>query len=105
MNEAERAKRWFIERFIHSSAGRSFALRANGLEPMTVDQKKKMAALRQNNTQYDFHFIETPLKIYVEPNHGDAGWVRGMIWHDPIERELRYATLKRITLFGEEDTI
>lgn len=101
--EQAAAANWFIDRFVESSASRNMAKRINGLEEMTLDQRKKLGAVRARNKRHDFQFLPTAFKLAVIPNTAEAEWSRGVIWFDHEQNMYCYMTTKRQDLFLEMD--
>ena len=69
------AKKWFINRFIHSSPGRKFALRMHGIESGPTIQ----ARVRKPNAVYDFTFQPTIEGLEVIAITPESRWVYGVI--------------------------
>lgn len=103
MSEIQQAKRWFIERFLHSTPSRTFALRSHGLEDMTRAEAQKMSKVRQRNARYDFKFIPTRHRLVIEPNTDEAAWCRGVIWYDPEQGEFTYQSREHVDLYTDLD--
>lgn len=76
------AKLWFIERFIHSAPGRSFAYRLHELTEQETPRIQNR--VRQKNARYDFAFILDTSEpfgtvINIVPRTSESRWAKGVI--------------------------
>lgn len=69
-------KRWFIESFIHTRSGRTFALRNNGLE----DGPRLQSRVIDRNAAYHFSFMESDEGYIIVPVTDQARWAAGRIY-------------------------
>lgn len=100
-DERALAKRWFINRFIHTITNRNFALRINNLQEMSPSERNKLASYRARNARFDFTFLDAEDQIAVMPRTPESDWVKGVIWMDK-NGGFQYRTATRIDIEAGE---
>lgn len=79
-DQQREAKRWFIDRFIHSAFGHQFANRLHGLEPIPI--QKEFNRSKKRFPTLDFSFLDEQRGLVIVANHPDAAWAEGLIFID-----------------------
>ena len=75
--QVQTAKRWWIERFVTTPAGRSFALREHRL----AEGARIKSHVRARQARYDVQFFLDPNRdfILIQPRNNEAAWAFGVI--------------------------
>lgn len=91
MQEREKltqAGEWFINRYLHSSSARHFALKM--LHRQMVNSR-----IRRYNARYDFAFTWLENRVAVVPLTEEAEWAAGAIYRTPDGRHQFISEAKR----------
>jgi len=80
-DQQREAKRWFIDRFVHSAFGHQFALRLAGLEPIEVPN---FTFNRQKNRfpTLNFSFVPEERGLLIIADRPESAWAEGLIFLD-----------------------
>lgn len=79
-DQQREAKRWFIDRFVHSAFGHQFAYRLHGIEPIPI-QKEFNRSKKQHPT-LNFTFIAEWRGLVIQANQPESKWAEGLIFLD-----------------------